>query len=268
MADHKIKIFPVWKMQDSCILCLNLTAMKRNFTLAIPTPCHEKWDQFTPTQKGRFCASCQKEVIDFTTWSDEQIKQYFVARPSSTCGRFASNQLTTYRTDTSTHFKLQSRWAVTVAFILLLISRPTEAQTKRTRTNQEQVDIKSNLPTGRLDSITRVTISGVVIGAEDAELLPGISILRKGTTQGVVTDSEGKFEMVINHPKSVETLVTSFIGFTTIEYEVIADSTRKEVKILMNYDITQLGGITVGGVVATRWYSPRGLWWKIKNIFR
>jgi hypothetical protein len=242
--------------------------MKRNFTLAIPTPCHEKWDQFTPTQKGRFCGSCQKEVIDFTTWSEEQIKEYFATRPTSTCGRFAPNQLTTYKTYAPSSFKQQSRWAAALAFILLLISRPTEAQTTRTRTDQEQVDNKSNLPTDRIDSVTQLTIRGVVVGAEEAELLPGVSVLRKGTKQGVITDAEGKFEMVIDHPKSVETLAISFIGLTTVEYKVMADSTWKEVKIQMNYDVTQLGGITVGGVVATRWYSPRGLWWKIKSIFR
>jgi len=266
--DHKIKTRHVWKMKNSSILWLNLTSMKRNFTLAIPTPCHEKWDQFTPTQKGRFCGSCQKEVIDFTTWSEEQIKEYFATRPASTCGRFAPYQLTTYKTWIPTNSKQQSRWAAALAFILLLVSRPTEAQTTRTRVDQEQVDKISNLPSGRTDSIKHITIRGVVSAAEDTELLPGVSVLRKGTKQGVITDAEGKFEMVIDQPRSVEKLVISFIGLTTVEYEVVSDSTWKEVKIQMNYDVTQLGGITVGGVVATRWYSPRGLWWKIKSIFR
>jgi len=242
--------------------------MKRNFTLAIPTPCHEKWEQFTPTQKGRFCGSCQKEVIDFTSWSEEQIKQYFIARHTSTCGRFAPHQLTAYKSYAPGNFKQQSRWAAALTFILLLISRPTEAQPSQTRASQEQVDKKSNLPANRIDSVKQITIRGVVVGAEDTELLPGVSVLRKGTKQGVITDAEGQFEIVIDHPRSVEILVISFIGLTTLEYEVKADSTWKEVKILMNYDITQLGGITVGGVVTTRWYSPRGLWWRIKNIFR
>jgi len=242
--------------------------MKRNFTLAIPTPCHEKWDQFTPTQKGRFCGSCQKEVIDFTTWNEEQIKQYFVARPANTCGRFAPHQLTTYKNYPPTHFKQQSHWAASLAFILLLISRPTEAQTSPTRANQEQVDKKNKIATNRVDSVAQLIIKGVVTGEDVAELLPGVNVVRKGTTQGVVTDAEGKFEMVIDHPRSVETLVTSFIGLTTVEQEVNADAALKEVKISMFYDITRLGGITVGGVVAYRWYSPRGLWWRMKGLFR
>lgn len=222
--------------------------MKRNFTLAIPTPCHEKWDQFTPTQKGRFCGSCQKEVIDFTAWSEEQIKHYFTHMPTSTCGRFAPHQLTTYKNYSLKNSKPQTRWAAVLAFLLVLVSRPAEAQQSRTRPAQEQIDIKSYGTTKPIDSVAQLTIRGIVLGGDDAELLPGVNIVRKGTMQGVVTDTEGKFEMVIDQPKAVETLVTSFIGMTTVEFQIQADTVWKEVKITMPYDIVQLGGITVGGV--------------------
>jgi hypothetical protein len=240
--------------------------MKRNFTLAIPTPCHENWNQFTPTQKGRFCGSCQKEVIDFTKWNEEQIKDYFISKPKSTCGRFAPHQLTTYKNHSPISSKKQTRLAASLAFVLLLISRPTEAQVSKSRMSQEQVDKKSKINIDRTDSVERITIKGVVVGESDYELLPGVNVIRKGTDQGVVTDVDGKFEMVIDHPKSVETLVTSFIGLTSVEYEVLANTDLKEIRIPMQYDIT--GGITLGGVVATRWYSPRGLWWRVKSIFR
>lgn len=247
--------------------------MKTNFTLAIPTPCHENWNQFTPTQKGRFCGSCQKEVIDFTKWNEEQIKEYFISKPKSTCGRFASHQLTTYKTYPHTKSK-QTRWAACLAFVLLLISRPTEAQDSKTKTNQEQIDEKGDFPITQLNSVPRITIKGVIVGEDENDLIPGVNIIRKGTAQGTVSNGDGQFEMVIDHPKSIETLVTSFIGFTTVEYEVVADSSLKEIKILMSYDTEALnevvitGGITAGGVVATRWYSPRSLWWRMKNIFR
>lgn len=37
--------------------------------LHIPTPCHESWDDMTPTVNGRHCASCNHAVIDLTTMS-------------------------------------------------------------------------------------------------------------------------------------------------------------------------------------------------------
>jgi hypothetical protein len=247
--------------------------MKRNFTLAIPTPCHENWNQLTPTQKGRFCGSCQKEVIDFTKWNEDQIKDYFFNKPKSTCGRFAPHQLTTYKNHSHTNSIKQTRMAASLAFILLLISRPTEAQVSKSKMSQEQVDKKADSTIAQINSVTRIIIKGVVVGEEN-DSIPGVNVIRKGTTQGTVTDGDGKFEMVIHNPKSIETLVTSFIGFTTIEHEVVADSVLKEIKIIMYYDTVALneaviaGGITLGGVVASRWYSPRSLWWRVKSIFR
>ncbi len=68
--------------------------MKKSIHLNIPEPCHEHWDQMTPVEKGRFCGSCQKQVVDFTTMSDTQLVTFF-RKPStgSVCGRFMQDQL-------------------------------------------------------------------------------------------------------------------------------------------------------------------------------
>jgi hypothetical protein len=61
--------------------------------LFIPRPCHENWDAMAPTEKGKFCASCQKTVIDFTRMSDRQLAEFFKKPPSSVCGRVYNDQL-------------------------------------------------------------------------------------------------------------------------------------------------------------------------------
>src|SRR6185436_3832810 len=68
--------------------------MRKKIQLSIPTPCHENWDAMTPVEKGRFCGSCQKQVVDFSTMSDRQVAEFF-KKPStgSVCGRFMSDQL-------------------------------------------------------------------------------------------------------------------------------------------------------------------------------
>jgi len=68
--------------------------MSKKLLLSIPKPCHENWDAMTPVQKGKFCGSCQKEVMDFSTMSDREIAQFF-RKPStgSVCGRFTTDQL-------------------------------------------------------------------------------------------------------------------------------------------------------------------------------
>jgi hypothetical protein len=48
----------------------------------------------TPVEKGRFCGSCEKQVVDFTNMSDREIAIFF-KKPStgSVCGRFMQEQL-------------------------------------------------------------------------------------------------------------------------------------------------------------------------------
>lgn len=68
--------------------------MPKKLQLSIPKPCHENWDAMTPVQQGKFCGSCQKQVVDFSDMSDRQVAEFF-KKPStgSVCGRFMTDQL-------------------------------------------------------------------------------------------------------------------------------------------------------------------------------
>ena len=66
--------------------------------ISIPKPCPESWENMHQTQKGKFCELCSKEVIDFTTWTDDEVIQYFEnTQPSTpngtTCGRLSTQQV-------------------------------------------------------------------------------------------------------------------------------------------------------------------------------
>ena len=65
----------------------------KKFELSIPKPCHENWDAMSPEEKGRFCGSCQKTVIDFSEMSDRQVAEFFRRPAGSVCGRFHQDQL-------------------------------------------------------------------------------------------------------------------------------------------------------------------------------
>lgn len=47
----------------------------------------------SPTEKGRFCAVCTKEVVDFTKKSDEEIVAHVKNADDKTCGVFLPSQL-------------------------------------------------------------------------------------------------------------------------------------------------------------------------------
>ena len=49
--------------------------------LHIPQPCSASWEQMQPTEKGRHCAACAKQVVDFTSMSDEEVLRYLKKAP-------------------------------------------------------------------------------------------------------------------------------------------------------------------------------------------
>ena len=70
--------------------------MNSKFKISIPKPCHENWNKMTPKEKGRFCSSCSKTVVDFTKKSTKEIQDYLVEnKKQRVCGHFYKKQLDT-----------------------------------------------------------------------------------------------------------------------------------------------------------------------------
>jgi CarboxypepD_reg-like domain len=91
---------------------------KKQLTISIPTPCTEDWNAMTPNQSGKFCASCQKTVVDFSRMSDAEIFNYFDNFSGNTCGRFTEKQLATPFSAPMIG-KPQNRWAWALSALLL-----------------------------------------------------------------------------------------------------------------------------------------------------
>jgi len=90
--------------------------MDKSIRVQVKEPCHENWQNMSPDEKGRFCGSCQKTVVDFTLMNDRQILDHLSKASGSTCGRFANDQLD--RELKAEVVKPKSKWAY---FINLLI---------------------------------------------------------------------------------------------------------------------------------------------------
>lgn len=82
-------------------------------------------------------------------------------------------------------------------------------------------------------------VSGVVVDG-NGEPVIGASVQAKGTTQGTISDYDGKFEM--NVPESVKTLVISFVGMATQEV-----AAGKNLKIVMTENTEVIQEIVVTG---------------------
>lgn len=83
------------------------------------------------------------------------------------------------------------------------------------------------------------TVRGTVTGSDDSLPMPGVSVSVKGTSRGVITDAEGNYSISAT---SQETLVFSFIGYTTKEVAVANQTT---INVVMAVEATALDDVVV-----------------------
>lgn len=74
-------------------------------------------------------------------------------------------------------------------------------------------------------------------------VLPGVTVLVKGTTIGVATDVDGKYELSV--PAGNHVLLFSMVGMETQEVKV---GTRTEINVVMKEDATELEDVVVTGI--------------------
>lgn len=86
------------------------------------------------------------------------------------------------------------------------------------------------------------TVTGTVTSQADNEGLPGVTVRAKGSSVGVNTDFEGNYRLEV--PEGSNTLVFSFVGFTTQEVEI---GNRSVIDVSLAEDVKQLKEIVVTG---------------------
>lgn len=101
---------------------------------------------------------------------------------------------------------------------------------------------KDNVKTAPEDDKGR-KIEGKVTD-KDKLPLPGVTVLIKGTTGGVVTDTDGKFQLTLLGNKEI-TLQFSFVGMKTKEVKVTDD---KPLQIVLEEDVTEVEEVVVNGI--------------------
>ena len=95
-------------------------------------------------------------------------------------------------------------------------------------------------------AMAQVLVRGTVVD-QTGESVIGASIQVKGTTQGTITDIDGKFSLGVPDKKSV--IVVSFIGYATKELQV---DTSKTMSIVLEEDTKVLDEVVVVGYQEVR----------------
>lgn len=237
----------------------------KKIRLSIPEPCNESWSSFTPTAQGGFCDKCQKDVIDFTSWSDARIAAYFRGKPLNTCGRLYEHQLKTY-TDGVRSRGVQA-WVpalLTGAAAMLMPEQATAQQTQpETKTVQLQV-MPEDQPMVRLPHIQ---VRGQITNAS-GDGIPGAVVIQKNTTTGTTANSDGVFTIDLKAPGKYEMLVFSFIGMKTMEIPIPTTEPEHTLNVVLEDDTDILSEVVVSGGISIQRSPAQRFWRRITRPFR
>lgn len=85
-------------------------------------------------------------------------------------------------------------------------------------------------------------LSGKVTDEASQEALISVSVQKKGTTEGTTTNLDGQYELKLEEGK--HTIVFSYIGFATLEKEVVSDG-----KTAINLDIRLVEEVLKGATI-------------------
>ena len=107
------------------------------------------------------------------------------------------------------------KWGYALSLPLLVLIMVVLSVPKLNATIMEQQEKNEIENTLNSQDDEEVIVSGSVKG--DEGLLPGVSVIIKGSSTGTVSDSEGKFSIKV---QKGDVLSFSFIGYRTFEYKV------------------------------------------------
>lgn len=226
--------------------------MKNSFTLSIPEPCHESWNEMTPQEKGRYCNVCAKTVVDFTRKTDREIGKIMKSE-GTICGRFKKTQLERpislprkrdallemipplYAASLLLPIAVMSTQAIKAQEAHTTLTEQTPSTTKPQEQLQGRISVDLNTPNTKI-------IKGVI--SDDNGPLPGAVIMIKGKNTGTRSDFDGNFEIEVNNN---DTLVFSFIGYTS-KTKKVSEITSESININLHGDMIMGELIVMGGL--------------------
>ena len=98
-----------------------------------------------------------------------------------------------------------------------------------------------------------VTVSGIVTDADNGQPLPGVNILEKGTSNGVISDINGAYSITLSSENAI--LEFSYIGYETEEVKLKG---RTTINVVLTPSMEELEEVVVVGYGTTTQYNLTG----------
>ncbi|MDO7874848.1 carboxypeptidase-like regulatory domain-containing protein [Hymenobacter sp. ASUV-10] len=177
---------------------------------SIPQPCAQPWAAMSPTAAGRHCATCATEVVDFTRLSNDEILA-FLARRRGEHICINAHALQLMPTAPVPRWR---QWLLAALAVLGLAPAASAV-------DHGGAALPPPLPpladTGGRPPAPgqQVVVRGQVFDDQDKSPVAGARVMIDGTKYGVITDEQGRYELVMAasfEPLKKGTLKLTFSG--------------------------------------------------------
>lgn len=161
----------------------------RIIQIDIPEPCTQNWEEMKTCGLNRYCQKCDKEIIDFSFYSDRALVKVIEENKGRICGRFTKGQLNREFLIAEKRKSFFANFSASWIGFWLFLSSPFQSAKAQVKTeiSPEIKTVDSNL----------YYISGTVVN-ENNESLPFVKIKLFELGLKALTDIDGNFKFVFD----------------------------------------------------------------------
>lgn len=209
--------------------------------ITFPKPCHEDWGNMTSADKGRFCNSCQKNVIDLSMYTDEKLHEFLIEhRNENICARLKGSQLGRSIVPASQTNNWLHKLIAASGLALMFTLAGTATSFAQAPLTQHTATYEQSTSNNKNHEPQLLTIKGKVVDKDGAPIpyaIARLSLDARALTS-VLTNEHGDYTLVMN---------TQDFG-SNLELNVIAKGFHLD-PIYLFFLVQESGYLKSGGVI-------------------
>lgn len=177
---------------------MKISLMKNKINeVTIAEPCTQNWDEMEKSDGFRFCSACNKNVIDFSGYSNAEIINVLANACSTVCGRISQNQLNQLNYHLTVVPTKNRDWMRYLGILAIGMSIfVMDAKAGKLKTPVEITKTIGYKAYGE-KPVVPAKIYGYVIGA-DKKPVAGIKLFILDTKYSTLTDKNGRYEILLD----------------------------------------------------------------------
>ena len=200
-----------------------------SYSITIKNACQQQWSEMSEGRGGKFCEQCQKTVIDFTQFTDQEIIQLINEKKEKLCARVLPGQTNRNLEIPQQGNKLASS-VLAIGLLASVVPGNTHAaipfihstEIRFPRIDKAFIDkpeLEVNNDDPILNDSLKYTIQGKVVDSATKQPIAFASVYLKNTKRAYTTNKDGMFTLVI--PKDdlnkLNYLIVNYVGYKAFE---------------------------------------------------